>query len=211
MPLSQQARTRLAVVAAAVALPLLYFHRAAFTDKVFASRDILRVYYPLKQYWAERVSQLQFPDWYPYNALGQPYPGMLISGAFHPANLLYLVLPLGTALKLITLLSYMAALGGTYLFARLWGLSQSAALFSGLTYALCGYMVGISNNLLYLMAASTFPWALWGAERFLRTPSPARATVAALLLCLVLFSGDSQSFAVCITGSGRWTRSRSAI
>jgi hypothetical protein len=197
MPLSQQARTRLAVVAAAFALPLLYFHRAAFSGKIFASRDVLRVYYPLKQYWAERVSQLQFPDWYPYNALGQPYPGMLISGTFHPANLLYLLLPVGTALKVITLLSYVAALGGTYLFARCWGLGRGAALFSGLTYALCGYMVGISNNLLYLMAASTFPWALWGAERFLRQPSVARAATAALPLSLVLLSGDAQSFAMC--------------
>ncbi|AKJ02531.1 membrane protein YfhO [Archangium gephyra] len=197
MPLSQQARTRFAVVATAFALPLLYFHRAAFSGKIFASRDILRVYYPLKQYWAERVSQFQFPDWYPYNALGQPYPGMLISGAFHPANLLYLLLPLGPALKLITLLSYMAALGGTYRFARLWGQGRGAALFAGFTYALSGYMVGISNNLLYLMAASTFPWALWGAERFLRAPSAGRAATAALPLSLVLLSGDAQSFALC--------------
>ncbi|WP_375768388.1 YfhO family protein [Archangium gephyra] len=197
MPLSQQARIRLAVVAAIVVLPLLYFHRASLTDEVFIARDILRVYYPLKHYWAERVSQLQFPDWYPYDGLGQPYAGMLISGAFHPANLLYLLLPLGSALKLITLLSYVAAFGGTYLFARLWDMRRGAALLAGLTYALSGYMVGISNNLLYLMAASTFPWALWGAERFLRQPSAGRAAATALPLCLVLLSGDPQSFALC--------------
>ncbi|MFE8602960.1 hypothetical protein [Archangium violaceum] len=188
---------RLAVVAAIVVLPLLYFHRASLTDEVFIARDILRVYYPLKQYWAERVSQLQFPGWYPYDGMGQPYTGMLISGAFHPANLLYLLLPLGPALKLVTLLSYVAALGGTYLFARLWGMGRGAALLSGLTYALCGYMVGISNNLLYLMAAATFPWALWGAERFLRQPSAGRACATALPLCLVLLGGDPQSFALC--------------
>ncbi|HYO60092.1 YfhO family protein [Archangium sp.] len=197
MPLSQQTRTRLAVVATVFSLPFLYFHRAAFTDEIFIARDILRVYYPLKQYWAERVSQFQFPDWYPYDGLGQPYAGMLISGAFHPANLLYLLLPLGTALKAITLLSYVAALGGTWLFARLWGLGCGAALLAGLTYGLGGYMVGISNNLLYLMAAATFPWALWGAERFLRQPSAGRAAAAAIPLCLVLFSGDPQSFAMC--------------
>jgi hypothetical protein len=194
---TQQARIRLAVVAAIAVLPLLYFHRASLTEEVFIARDILRVYYPLKQYWAERVSQLQFPHWYPYDGLGQPYAGMLISGAFHPANLLYLLFPLGTALKLITLLSYVAALGGTYLFARLWGQGRGAALLAGLTYALCGYMVGISNNLLYLMAASTFPWALWGAERFLRAPSAGRAAATALPLCLILLSGDPQSFAMC--------------
>ncbi len=197
MSLSQQARTRLALAVAAFALPLLYFHRATFSDKIFASRDILRVYYPLKQYWVERVSQLQFPDWYPYDGMGQPYAGMLISGAFHPANLFYLLLPLGVALKVVMLLSYVAALGGVYLFGRLWGMGRGAALLAGLAYALCGYMVGISNNLLYLMAAATFPWALWGAERFLRQPSAGRAAAAALLLSLVLLSGDPQSFAMC--------------
>ncbi|HEX8822527.1 MAG TPA: YfhO family protein [Archangium sp.] len=197
MPLSQQARTRLAAVVAIVALPLFYFHRATFSDEIFISRDILRVYYPLKKYWAERVSQLQFPDWYPYDGLGQPFAGMLISGVYHPANLFYLLLPLGAALKLITLLAYVVALGGTYRCARLWGMGRGAALLSGVTYALCGYMVGISNNLLYLMAAATFPWALWGAERFLRQPSVARAAAAALPLCLVLLSGDPQSFAMC--------------
>ncbi|ATB34462.1 YfhO family protein [Melittangium boletus] len=197
MPLPAPTRSRLAVVFATLAIPLLYFHRATFTDKVFIARDILRVYYPLKKYWVERVSQFQFPEWYPYDGLGQPYPGMLISGAFHPTNLLYLLLPLETALKLITLGAYVAALAGTYRFARLWGQGRGAALLAGLTYALSGYLVCISNNLLYLMAAATFPWALWGAERFLREPSARRAAAAAVPLCLVLLSGDPQSFALC--------------
>jgi hypothetical protein len=199
MTLSAQTQARLAVVLTTVAAPLLFFHRATFSDKVFITRDILRVYYPLRQYWAERVSQLQFPDWYPYDALGQPYAGMLISGAFHPANLLYLVLSLGTALKVTTLLSYVAAVAGTYRFCRLWALGRTSALLAGLAFGLCGYMVCISNNLLYLMAAATLPWALGSAERFFRQRTPARAATAALLLCLVLLSGDSQSFAVCNT------------
>ncbi len=223
MALPAQTRMRLAAVAATFALPLLYLHRATFSEEVFISRDILRVYYPLKRYWVERVSQLQFPDWYPYNGLGQPYAGMLISGAFHPANLFYLLLPLGVALKVVTLLSYVAALGGTYAFGRLWGLGRGAALLAGLTYALGGYMVGLSNNLLYLMAAATFPWALWGAERFFRQPSAGRATVAALALCLVLLSGEPQSFALCNgmllalvllrpeRASGPWTALRAGL
>ncbi|MFY0521671.1 hypothetical protein ACN28I_00095 [Archangium gephyra] len=197
MPLSQQARARLAVVATAFALPLLYFHRAAFSEKIFASRDILRVYYPLGSSGpsgcrgSSSRTGTRTTRWVsPTRACSSP-------GRSTPANLLYLLLPVGTALKVITLLSYVAALGGTYLFARLWGLGRWAALLAGLTYALCGYMVGISNNLLYLMAASTFPWALWGAERFLRAPSAGRATAAALPLSLVLLSGDAQSFALC--------------
>jgi hypothetical protein len=196
MALTEQTKARLGVVLTLVAAPLLFFHRATFSDDIFISRDILRVYYPLRQYWVERVSQLQFPDWYPYDALGQPYVGMVISGTFHPTNLLYLLLPLGQALKVVTLLSYMVAMGGTYRFARLWSLGRGPALLAGLTYGLCGYMVGISNNQLYLLAAATFPWALWAAERFFRERTVARAALAALFVTLVLLSGDSQSFAL---------------
>src|SRR5215470_10688305 len=98
------------------------FYRAVLSDKIFISRDIQRVYYPLKQYWVERVLSGHFPHWYPYDALGQPFVGMVISGAFHPSNLLYLFFPLGTALKLNTLLCYPFAFAGVYLFARRWKL-----------------------------------------------------------------------------------------
>ncbi|MFY0521662.1 hypothetical protein ACN28I_00040 [Archangium gephyra] len=140
--------------------------------------------------------RLQFRDWYPYNALGQPYPGMLISGAFPPGQ------PAMAAARGERAQGHHPALlrggAGRYLPLRpALGPGRWAALLAGLTYALCGYMVGISNNLLYLLAASTFPWALWGAQRFLRARSAGRAAAAALPLSLVLLSGDAQSFALC--------------
>ena len=185
---SPRDRARLAVGVALVLLPLLYFPRAAFSADIFIARDILRVYYPLKQFWAERVLQGSLPAWYPYNALGQPYAAMVVSGAFHPANLLYLLFPLGLALKLTVLVSYMAAAGGTYRFARAWSLGREPALFAGLTYALGGYLVGLTNNLAYLMAAATVPWALWASERFVRRPDTRLAALAAGALALVLLT-----------------------
>ncbi|MGZ3460694.1 MAG: hypothetical protein ACXU86_19580, partial [Archangium sp.] len=152
----------------------VFFHRALLSPDIFASRDLLRVYYPLRQYWAERLSRLEYPDWYPYDGLGQPFTGMVISGAFHPSNLLYLLLQPGLALKLNVLACYPLAAAGAYACARLWGARRPAALFAALSYAFCGYLVSLTNNLLYLMAASTAPWALWAAERAFRRPSAGR-------------------------------------
>src|SRR5205814_461879 len=78
-------------------------------------------------------------------------------------------------------------------------------------YAFCGYSIGLSNNLLYLMAAATLPWALWSADRLLDAPTVARAGATGLLIALVLFAGDSQSFvltaaAVAVLGIGRHRR-----
>ena len=101
--------SRIVLFVVSVAATVGVFHRAVFGGGIFVARDILRVYYPLHQYWAARVSRGQFPSWYPYDGLGQPFPGMVISAVFHPANLLYLVLPLGWALTVNVLACFPAA------------------------------------------------------------------------------------------------------
>src|SRR5881396_1319098 len=63
---------RLAPLAGVLAMTVAFFHHAALGGRIFIARDILRVYYPLHQYWAERVSRGEFPDWFPYDALGEP-------------------------------------------------------------------------------------------------------------------------------------------
>src|SRR5439155_6620967 len=67
---------------------------------------------------------------------------------------------------------------------------------AGVLYAFGGYLVSITNNLAYLMAAATFPAALWASDRFFAAPALHRAGLAACLLALVLFAGDPQSFVV---------------
>ncbi len=190
-------RVRVWLVVGLLLATCVYFHRAVFSEEIFISRDILRVYYPLRAFLVERLSRLEYPDWYPFDGLGQPFVGMVISGAFHPINLLFLVLPPGVAMKLNILLCYPVAVGGVYCFARLWGVARGPALLAGLAYGYSGYLVSLSNNLLYLMAAATFPWVLWAAERFFRSPTVRRLLAAAVLWVLILLGGESQSFAVC--------------
>ena len=191
--------SRIALVVGAVAATVGVFHRAVFGGGIFVARDILRVYYPLHQYWAARVSQGQFPSWYPYDGLGQPFPGMVISAVFHPANLLYLVLPLGRALTVNVLACFPAAFLGAYALARRVSVGRVSALLAAVVYAFSGYFVCITNNLLYLMAAATVPWALWAADRFFVAPTLLGGTAAATLLASILLCGDVQSFLISCT------------
>jgi hypothetical protein len=191
-------------------LTALFFHRALFSGKAFVARDILRVYYPLHAYWAERVRSGSFPDWYPFDGLGQPFVGMVISGAFHPLNLTYVVLPLAPALTLNTLLCFPVAFSGVYVLARRFGASDSPAVMGALVFAFSGYLVSSTNNPLYLMAAGTVPWALWGADRFLERPCWPRASAAGGLAALVLFAGDVQAFTLTLALFGAIVFSRRA-
>lgn len=184
------------MVGAALAATCVFFHRALFSGEVFLARDMLLVYYPLRAYWAERLLSGSFPDWYPYDGLGQPFVGMAISAVFHPVNLLYLGLPLKAALNLNVLLCFPAAVAGVYRLARRFGASVPPAILGGLLFAFSGSLVSCTNNLLYLMAAATVPWALWSADRFLACPSWPRASLTGGLAALVLLAGDVQAFAL---------------
>jgi hypothetical protein len=204
------------VTGLALAATVVFFHRALFSGDVFVARDILRVYYPLHHFWAQRVSSGVFPDWYPFDGLGQPFAGMVISGAFHPFNLAYLALPLKTALEANVLLSFPVAFGGVYCLVRRFGGAPPPAVLGGVLFAFSGHLVSSTNNLLYLMAASTLPWAVWGADWFFHRPTWARAVLAGFLAALVLFAGDPQAFAltllfVVVVAYGRRARLGAAL
>jgi hypothetical protein len=192
----EEKRRAAGVAGVALLCTLVFFHRAFLAGEAFLGRDMLRVYLPLKSYWAQRLASGSIPDWYPFDGLGQPFLGMVISGAFHPLNVSYLVLPLQLALTLNVLLCFPVAVLGVYAFARRWGADVAPALLGGLLFAFSGYLVSSTNNLLYLLAAATVPWALWGGDCFLARPSWGRASGAGALAALVLLAGDVQAFAL---------------
>nr|BDT37262.1 YfhO family protein [Myxococcus sp. MH1] len=184
------------VFAGMVVVALGFFARAAFSSDVFIAGDTLRAFYPMRAFWAERVSTFDLPEWYAYDGFGQSFLGIFLSGAFHPTSLFHLVLPLGAAVKLTVLSCYPVAMLGVWALLREYGVPRPGALFGACCFAFSGYLVCITNNPTYLLAASTVPAALWGAVRFLRAPSARRLAVGAGLLALVAFAGDAQGFAM---------------
>lgn len=183
-----------AQVGLAVLATCLFFYRAALTRDLFSRRDLQRVYYPLRQFWADRVRHGHLPEWYPFDGLGQPFIGMGISAVFHPSTLLYAVLPLGTALKWNLLLAYAAALLGTWVLARRWGATGAAPLMASVGYAFNGYAISMSNNLLYVVGLATLPWVLWAADLFAERGSVGALMGTALLAASILCVGDLQVF-----------------
>ena len=150
-------------------LTLVVFARAAFSSDAFSARDVQRSYYPLKMYWAERVSHGELPQWFPYDGMGQPYISALVSAALHPLNVLYLVFSLENALKWGLLLSYFAAAVGLFGLARRLGLSQAGAFTAASLYAFSGYLISLSNNPHYVAAAAALPFVFWAAHVYLLT------------------------------------------
>jgi hypothetical protein len=197
-------RRRVLFAGALLGGTLVYFHRAVFSGRVFFARDIQRVYYPLKTFWREQVLAGSFPGWYPFDAMGQPFAGMTISGAFHPSNLLFLVFEPTTALKLNVLACFPLAFIGVWLFLKQRGLAQASAVSGALVFSVSGYMLSMMNNLLYLSAAATLPWVLFSAEKAARERSPRWAAVSSLFLASILLVGDPQTFSVALAVVVLW-------
>lgn len=189
-------RELLVVSGAAFVLTLAFFWRVALCNKLLLRRDMLRVVLPLKAYWAERVRAGHLPDWYPYDAFGQPFAGMMVSGSFHPGNLLFLVLPAGQALTWNALLCFPLLATGLWVLLRRLGASSTGCALGVVLGTFNGYTVCITNSLPYLQALALVPWTVFATMRFLERPGLARAALAALVLALVLFAGDTEGFCV---------------
>lgn len=182
-------------------LMILFFYDFVLTTDIFADRDVLMVYIPMANYWRERLLAGSFPDWYPYDGLGQPFVGNLFGLAFHPLQWLSLALPAATGIKWGILLCFPLSFMGFYLFIRFFKISMAAAAMGALVYAFNGYSVSMSNNYPYLLALTQLPWAYWLTLRALDKTTPARIFLAALAFALILFGGETQTFILgCATG-----------
>lgn len=172
------------------------FSRAVFSSDAFSARDVQRSYYPLKMVWAERVSQGEWPQWFAYDGMGQPYISALVSAALHPLNLLYLLFSVDNGLKWGLLLSYFAAAFGVHALARRLGLSSASAFTAGCTYAFSGYLISLSNNPHYVASAAALPYVFWAGHVFLFEGRAAALLGTAVSLALVVLAGDPQNFVV---------------
>lgn len=195
---SAVARRRFVLAASAFILliTLVIYNRIVFAGEWLSGRDTMRVYLPLAKFWVDQLRAGHFPQWYPYDALGQPFIGMMVSGAFHPFKLFYFVLPIEHAFSVQTLLCYPIAALGTWGCSRLLGASRAGALFAGITYAFSGYLVSISNNNAYLVASATFPCVLFAAVHAIRRPTAPRLGLAGALLASIAFAGETQTYAL---------------
>ena len=133
--------------AALCGLAALAFVPVLGSEQAFLERDLLRVYLPAKLAWADAVRAGAWPGWYPYDAFGQPLAGLVVSGAYSPGNVLWLLFEPVTALKVAVLSSYPLAGLGAWLCFRGRGASAAASALGAGAWALCGPLVGAASNL----------------------------------------------------------------
>ncbi len=121
----------------AVAIPIVcLFGPVLFTDRSFAFRDASHFYYPLFEWCAREWGAGRVPLWNPYENAGIPALADTSSSLFYPGKLVF-ALPFDFTLryKLFIVGHVVLAAVGSYLLARAWKCSQSAAAVAAIAYA----------------------------------------------------------------------------
>ncbi len=175
-----------------LSIVLAFYSRLWLPDLVLIKRDAYRFLLPLKQYMLERLSNGELPQWFPYEALGRPFIGIPVTGVFHPFSLLYFVLSGPDAYRLSTLLSCLVGAFGAFILGRLLGFSRQGAFVSGLAFVLSGYVVSLTENIVYLYSVCLLPLFCAALEKTLKGSLGWLAALS-LLWATVFLNGDVQT------------------
>ena len=164
-------------------------YRELFTARVPVSRDLLFYFYPLKAHLADAIRAGQVPWLDPYRWGGVALLGAPGAAAFYPGNLLFVLLPLGTAMKGWVLLHLALAVTGFAAFGRRLGLTPEWAAVAGLGFALGGASVSLSPFPSSFSALALLPWFAAAVLDLAKVPAGRSVVRLALWAALLLLSG----------------------
>lgn len=119
----------------------LYGPGYIFTETI---QDITNIYgfYPWDSFSAHQLSNGRFPLWNPHNGFGIPHSANMQTGIYFPLNWVKFLLDFWSVIDWLLIFRLWMAGYFLYLFTRnSIGLNIFPAVFSGLSYMLCGYFL----------------------------------------------------------------------
>ena len=186
------ARSSALAVALLCAVTLAFYHGLWLPGLVLIKRDAFWFHLPTKQYVIERLSAGELPQWFPYEGLGRPFIGTAAAGVFHPFTALYFLFSVPDAYRLSTLAACLLGALGAFALGRTLHLSRTGSLLAGMAFTLSGYVVSLTDNLVYLYSICMLPFFCVGLEKAF-TGSRAWTVAPALVWTTVFLNGDIQT------------------
>jgi hypothetical protein len=183
-------RQRAAWAAVIVAAVLLPFAPAVVGYRTLSRGDTDRLYAPVRTLVVAELRAGRLPLWNPYEGTGKPLFAEGLHSVLHPVSLAAAVVA-PSSIDFLLLSYLVAAALGAFVLAGILGASGPASAAAGASYALSGYSVSMTGNLVFLAGLSTLPWLVAGARA---AGAGARwgAVAAALAAACAFLSGDAQ-------------------
>lgn len=159
--------------------------------------DIMDQALPWRYYISECFQSGYLPAWNPYENLGYPMFADPLSGSWYPVVWLISATTGYTvySIQFEFVFHILLAGVGMYLFARSFGLSQSATLIIAICFQGSGFMVGNAQHLSWIIAASWIPFVLLFYHKATSNKSIPMA-IATSLCMFMLLSGGYPAFSI---------------
>ena len=139
------------------------------------------------------------PLWNPFNFAGQPFLAAGQSGPFYLPNVVFLLLPLPTAMKVSYL--FHELLGSIGMYALLWRVTKhKLASFAGaLAFITCGFLLGHEIHTQMFDAFTWIPLCLLFLQRILDRPTRFNIGLFAVFFAMEIYAGHPQvTFYLCL-------------
>lgn len=154
--------------------------------------DVTYMFHPWLIYAAGEIRQGRFPLWNPHAFTGVPFFANPQTALLFPLNALAYILPIPTALTLISLLKLSAAGLGMYWFLRLLRTGRVAALAGSLAFMFSGVLV-VWLQWSFGNAMIVLPLLFGMTERLRERRDPRTVGGLALVVALEIFAGYPQT------------------
>ncbi|NLE76188.1 MAG: YfhO family protein [Chloroflexi bacterium] len=144
-----------------VGLTALFLAPLLFSNRVLAGLDVFTYVYPYRQAAAEALREGRIPLWNPYLFMGVPFLANSQAGVLYPVNLLLTPMDAPEAIK-ATIAIHLALAGLlAYLLGRCsFGLGRWAALATGITFGLSGFLGAQAEHANQLSTSAWLPLQL---------------------------------------------------
>lgn len=134
--------------------------------------DILTFYIPWYEHLGERLRDFDIPGWMPYAMSGSPFAGDPQSGwGYLPAMVIFTLIPGLNGYIAFLVFHVLLAAAGTYLYARVIGISPIGAFTAGITFTLGNFMERSACCTIHMQVAVWIPAIFLFYEMHRRTKS----------------------------------------
>ena len=139
---------------------LLAFYQVAFLLESI-KWDNLDSYLPMRYFVSECLRNNIFPLWLPYQGLGCPIFGDLISTNYPEAVFLGRLMVYDNIVFQLVFMGYIVLAGiGMYQLSRSLEITAWISLITAIAYALSGFIVGNAQHIQYIISAAWIPFVL---------------------------------------------------
>ena len=163
-------------------------------QEVVGFRDSAYLYYPLFEWIDSQWAAGEIPLWNPFCNFGMPVVGDGSSSLFYPGKLVFFCrfLSYPSRYGIYLAMHIPLAAAGAFGFARLLGARKSGATLAAFAYPFGGVVLFQVTNVIYLVSAAWFPWAMICVLQMVQTNRLKWVVGLAVICAMMILGGDPQ-------------------